>query len=194
MTLATPPVLESTQLLTGEEVAMRDDLGRGELVKGVFVEMPPPGSEHAKIESRIDRYLGIFVEDNDLGEVFVGEGGFYTSKNPDTVRGIDAAFVSWERLERNQSKTYLDVPPEIVVEVLSPGNRWVEILDKVDEYLKAGVDLVWIIDPKRQEVFAYRSLDDVTRYDIDDTLTAGDVLPGFELSLKKLFRRGRRQG
>ncbi len=193
MTLYMPsPTIDEMQQMTGEELAERDDLGRGELIKGVFVKMPPPGTEHGRIESKIGRYIGNFVEESDLGETYVGETGVYTARHPDTVRGVDTAYVSWERLEKNQSTTYLDVPPELVVEVLSPGNRWVEILDKVDEYLNIGVDLVWIVDPKRREVFAYRSLDEVRRYAVGDVLTAEDILPNFELSLEKLFRKGRK--
>lgn len=193
MTLLMTPILEKTKLMTGEELALRHDLGNGELVRGEFVKMPPPGSEHGRIESKIAFYLRLYAQERDAGEVFSGEAGIYTRRSPDTVRGMDVAFVSWERLEKNDSSTYLTVAPELIVEVLSPGNRWVDILDKVDEYKSIGVDLVWVVDPKRKEVFAFKTLDDVKRFSADDTLTDDDVLLGFSLRIDELFRKGRRR-
>ena len=180
-----------SSLLTGEDLARQDGLGRGELLKGVFIKMPPPGAEHGRIESRIGAYLLNFVEAHDLGEVFVGETGIYTSRNPDTVRGMDVAYISFERLKHNQSPTYIDVAPELIVEVLSPHNRWSDIYNKVAEYFDIGTDMVWIVDPQRHELFVYRSLDDILRLTKSGTVTGQDVLPGFELSLAKLFRTRR---
>ena len=141
--------------------------------------------------SKISFYLRLYAEEYDTGEVFTGEVGIYVNRDPDTVRAMDAAYISWERLSRH-TRGYFEVPPEVVVEVLSPGNRWGEIVDKVEEYLNIGVDLVWVIDPKREEVFAFETIDTYTRFAIGDTLTAGNVLPGFALSVEKLFHKGRR--
>lgn len=186
MSLVMLPTIDNVKLMTGEELAMRDDLERGELIKGVFVKMPPPGSEHGRIETSIAFFLKLYAREHKSGEVFSGEVGIYTKRNPDTIRAMDVAYVSNQRMKQHTTH-YFAVPPEIVIEVLSPGNRWVEILDKVDEYLNIGVDLVWIVDPKRKEVFSYHTLDKVTRYAMGDVLTASEILPNFELPIEELF-------
>ena len=73
----------------------------------------------------------IFAYHQKLGHVLVGEVGIYTNRNPDTVRGADVAYISKDRLAQTQSQSYLDVAPELIVEVLSPGDSWSEVIEKV---------------------------------------------------------------
>ena len=80
-----------------------------------------------------------------------------------------------------------DVVPDLAVEVLSPDDRPRQVLDKVGEYLQAGVRLVWVIDPRRERAVAYRSLTDVTNLGLDDNLDGGEVLPGFSVRLREVF-------
>ena len=80
-----------------------------------------------------------------------------------------------------------DVVPDLAVEVLSPEDRARYVLDKVGEYLQAGVRLVWVVDPKRERAVAYRSLTDVTNLGPDDLLDGGEVVPGFSVRLREVF-------
>ena len=116
-----------------------------------------------------------------------GEVGIYIRRDPDTVRGADIVFISKERLARCQSSSYLDVAPELVVEVRSPEDRWSEIREKVEEYFSIGVDRLWVLDPKSRCIFVYRSPAEVQRFEAGQTLTDEELLPGFRLSLAKLF-------
>jgi Uma2 family endonuclease len=103
------------------------------------------------------------------------------------VRAADLVFISRERYARRNPKGFLDVPPELVVEVLSPDDRYGDVMEKLREYLDLGVDLIWIVDPERRYVLAYRTLHDVERFEEGDVLRDEEILPGFALPLAELF-------
>src|SRR3972149_2772219 len=110
-----------------------------------------------------------------------GEVGTSTQRNPDTGRGADVAYISNERYERLGSKRgFLDVAPDLVVEVLSPHDSASELTQKLREYFAVGVRLVWVADPTARAVLAYRSLTDVRELRESDRLSGDEVLPGFE--------------
>ena len=178
-TTATLP--SGATILTGEELFELGDIGRTELVKGELVRMAPTGHPHAYIEVNFSAALHAFVRQRKLGRVLSGEVGIYTGRDPDTVRGADAAFISNERLAQVQSQSYLDVAPELIVEVLSPDDRWYDINNKLAEYFNIGVRIVWIADPQHRQVHVYRSLTEMEILGVEDTLSGGEVLPGFPI-------------
>ncbi|MCS6910447.1 MAG: Uma2 family endonuclease [Anaerolineales bacterium] len=117
-----------------------------------------------------------------------GEVGLYVRHNPDTIRAADIIFISSERYQRlSRPDGFLDVAPELVVEILSPNGYWVELNRKLREYFAAGVRLVWVVDPASRLVYAYRSTTDIREFTEAETLTGEDVLPGFSLPLAELF-------
>ena len=127
------------------------------------------------------------VEKHKLGQVFVGEVGIYISRNPDTVRGADAIYISKERLARVKSKSYLDVAPELIVEILSPNDRGGDVNDKWSEYFNIGVQVVWVADPRRRQVFVYDSPTHAECFTDDRELSGGEILPGFKARVSALF-------
>ena len=167
---AQEPAVESPRLVTGEDLFKMGDIGRAELVKGVIVHMSPTGYLHGLIEGKFFAKLLAFVEQQSLGRVLVGEVGIYMARHPDTVRGADVAFISNEGLAKVRSSSYLDVAPELVVEILSPDDRWSDLMEKLGEYFDVGVLVVWLADLRKRSVYVYRSLTDVQH------LTVGDVL------------------
>ena len=176
-------------LITGEQLMRlpRHDK-RYELVKGELIEMSPPGGEHGECAGRIHHFLSEFVDKHDLGRTGV-ESGFYLARNPDTVRGPDVLFISKERLDPGiEVEGYYEVIPDLVVEVISPNDTFHEISEKIAEYLAAGVRLVWVLNPKRRSVIVYPGGHTLTEEDI---LTGGDVLPGFSVSISRLFSHRR---
>ena len=179
--------IEQSPPVTGEELYRMGDLGRTELVKGEIVHMSPTGFTHGRIENRIGRVLDNFVVKQSLGEVVSGEVGIYTGRNPDTVRAADVAFISTERIAQVKSKSYLDVAPELVVEVLSPDDAWSGLMEKLDEYFASGVKVVWVADPRTRQIYVYHSMTSVERFAEQGTLTGGDVLPGFSVLVAELF-------
>ncbi len=185
MATATP-----TKLLTAEEF-MAAELGEGkfELVRGEIVEMsPPPMPEHGRVQANVTVVLELFGRQSGFGYCLT-ESGVLTRRSPDTVRGPDVCFYSHARWPRSQvSNSLPPVPPDVVVEVISPGNRLAEIQKKVSEYLGAGVSVVWVVYPQQQRVVVYRA-------DADEpmTLDAGAVienlaeLPGFRCLVSDFF-------
>jgi Uma2 family endonuclease len=176
-----------TSPISGEELFAMRGLGRAELVKGEIIHMSPTGHPHAFVEFRVGKVLSNFVDKHKLGQVLGGEMGVYTSRDPDTVRGVDVAFISNERLAQVQSSGYLDVAPELIVEIVSPGDTWTEITQKLEEYFAIGVKLIWVADPSRQRVHVYRSLTEVEILTSVDELTGSEVLPGFQIPVADLF-------
>jgi Uma2 family endonuclease len=190
--MMTEATLESTSamtetLITGEALAEIGDIGRCELVEGRIVMRSPTSWRHGKYERRFGQMLGDFVDEHRLGEVMVGEVGIYTRRNPDTVRGADVVFVSKERLAQVKSASFLDVAPELVVEVMSPDDRWSEVKQKIREYFDSGVSQVWVADPADKTVSIYRSLTEIHLLSENDSLSGEEVLPGFNVPVASLF-------
>src|SRR5262249_44413617 len=166
-------VAQAEPLLTAEQFAARPDPGYlEELVRGRIVPMPMPKPRHGYICNKAGRIFGNFVEEHRLGWVFNNDSGVITERNPDTVRGADIAFYSYNRLPPGDlPDSYPGVAPELVIEVRSHGDRWPEVLAKVAEYLAAGVSIVVVLDDKRRSAHLF---DDDGRHQMlgpDDELT-----------------------
>ena len=162
--------------------------GRSELLDGVLVEMPPAGAEHNWVMNRFDVRLSAFVEANDLGVVFPGDTGIILRHNPDCVRAPDLCFFSRERLPAGRlPKGYFDIVPDLVVEIVSPGDRAGEIQEKTAEWLEAGVRLVWTAYPNTRTVVASDSLATARTYRADELLPGDPVLPGFSVPVSAFF-------
>ena len=160
---------------------------RDELVEGSVVREPLPTFGHGNASARIAHFLLEWVGPRKLGEV-VGECGFVVRREPDTVRGPDAAFVSAERLAAwSGDGPFFEGAPDLAVEVLSPSNTREEIDRKVREYLAAGARLVWVVDPASRSATVHRPGGAPRRLGPDDTLDGGEVLPRFTLPVSRIF-------
>jgi Uma2 family endonuclease len=131
--------------------------------------------------------LGTFVEDRDLGDVMVGEVGIYTERDPDSVRAADVLFISHKRLDQASPEGFLDVPPELVVEIMSPENSWEEMRRKLQEYIDVGVDTIWVVEPSNRAIQVYRGVDQVQTLGADDVLTGAGPLDGLAIDVSTLF-------
>ena len=131
----------ATSLLTIDEYLAMPNLGeRNELVLGRIVEVPPPGNRHGLICARFARLIGNHVVELGLGEVMTNDSGIITHRDPDSVRGADIAYYAAAKLPPIEQWTgYFDFPPDLVVEVRSPSDRWSKLVQKAGEYLDAGV-------------------------------------------------------
>jgi Uma2 family endonuclease len=181
---------QQEKLITGEEFATMPGPKRLELVRGRIGPMtPPPGFEHGTTETRLGGQMDAFVQARKLSEVAGGEVGVYTSRNPDTVRGVDILFISHDQLaKRDKNLKYLDVAPELIVEIRSPSNTEPALAEKLAEYFAIGVKLVWVADPATRTVRVYRSLTEMRVLSDDDDLSGEDILPGFLIPVAKIFR------
>ena len=175
------------KILTGEEFALIPGLGRCELIAGKIVTMSPANWKHGDFVSEIAWHLRSFVKKHESGKVLTGKVGIYVRRDPDHIRGADVVFISSERIAQITSESYLDVGPELVVKVISPGNTWQEMREKIDEYFAIGVEWVWLVEPERRAVVVYDSPTQMTTLNEHDTLKGKGVLTGFSLSLAELF-------
>ena len=128
-----------------------------------------------------------FVKQHGLGRVVGGDAGLVTQRDPDTVRGPDLAFYSYQRIPSGSLPDgYWPASPELVIEIRSESDRWKDILQKVAEYLSANVLSVAVIDPARQQVHLFSDTE-TTVLNATDLLTFPEVLPGFEVVVGRLF-------
>jgi Uma2 family endonuclease len=178
--------------LSAADLTALGDIGSYELIEGELVPVSPTKPRHGRIESLFDRLLGAFVDEHDLGEVQVGEVGIFVGREPDTIRAADVLFISHERLARATPDSFLDVAPELVVEILSPDDRWSQVKRKLRDYFEAGVDVVLVVDPEERTISAYRSMSEVQEFTEENVLVVEDVLPGFSVAVGSLFARGKR--
>lgn len=178
---------ETKKIVTADELLAMSSKGRYELTEGRLIEMSPPGSEHGLIANTINYFVTDFVRRKKLGKVFAAETGFRLSRNPDTVRAPDVAFVSSARMPGKLPKGYLDLAPDLVVEVVSPSDDADDIQLKIKEWLDAGAKMVCCVYPSPRQVVVYRSLRDVRVLTDTDTLVGDDVLPDFSLPVKEIF-------
>ena len=185
------PKLPATQptLLTAEDLWKHaDDSYRYELVKGELRKMPPAGFEHGIRAAKIGRHLDVYVEQHQLGYVCGAETGFRISRNPDTVRAPDAAFVRQTSIEQQGIESgYWEGAPDLAVEVISPNDTDTEVSEKVEEWLTAGCPMVWVINPRQETVAVYRAAEEVIILSGDDVLEGGDVVEGFQCRVQQIF-------
>jgi len=174
--------------VTAEDLlAMPDNGMHQELVRGEIVEVAPPGGVHGHMAVRIATSLMPFVKPQKLGVVAV-ETGYVLHRDPDTVRSPDVSFVRAERVPADGvPRTYWEGPPDLAVEVLSPGDRYGDVAAKVAEYLEAGTRLVWVVDSDARTVTVHAADRPPAVVSEADVLEGGDVLPGFRLTLAELF-------
>lgn len=159
-----------------------------ELIDGVLVEKPM-GARESIFANKIHEALVLHLntQDDDPG-LFLGEAGTLEML-PGLVRIPDLSFVSWERVGADEwpEEPVPDLVPDLAVEVLSKSNTKGEMTRKLRDYFEAGVQEVWLVDPKSQTVEVYTAPDKKRRIPKGGTLTGSTVFPGFTLSLTALF-------
>ena len=159
-----------------EFISLPDDGMHRELLLGELREraMTVRNSRHAQIEARLAQLLNNWLDDQPEphGCVYSGEVGCILQRNPNTVVGVDVAYVSARTAERSrqQASTLVDGAPLLAVEILSPSDTHESIVEKTDRYLAAGTAVVWVVDPDR-----------------DDTLECPDALPDFAVAMQRIF-------
>ncbi len=153
-----------------------------EYIRGEVVEVVS-NSKSSKIGILIGSYITLHVVKNNLGHTTGADGGYQVQGE----RYIpDVGFISYNRLPEMEDSAYISIPPDLVVEVVSPTDSQRLLTVKIANYLSAGT-VVWVVYPDEAALDVYVPNEAVTRLDKTDTLTGGDVLPDFELSLDKIF-------
>ena len=157
---------------------------RQELIKGELLTMPPPNFLHGVIVANLAILLGHHIKANGLGHL-CAETGYKLESDPDTVLGPDVSFVSKERVDE-AGDGYYQGPPDLAIEVLSPGDRKGYVERKLAVYLETGTRSVWLVNPRRRTVEVVTSLDNRRMLHEDDELV-DDTVPGFRVKVSEIF-------
>jgi Uma2 family endonuclease len=157
-------------------------------VDGVLIEKPC-GFYKAVLGATLIYLLGNYVEEREVGIVLGAKAPFRLASGH--IRLPDISFVAWSRFPNRKLPRgpFLDVPPDLAVEILCASNTRAEMDRKRRDYFAAGVRLVWYVDPDTQTAHVYSAADDGFALGPDGILDGQDVLPGFRLPLEEWFRR-----
>ncbi|MBD2089051.1 Uma2 family endonuclease [Microcoleus sp. FACHB-1515] len=155
---------------------------------GELVVMPPVGGESGKREADLIVDLGIWNRQANLGVVFSSSAGFKLPNGAD--RSPDAAWIKqerWNTLTPEQQKRFPPISPDFVIELRSETDDLETLRSKLQEYLDNGIQLGWLINPQDRQVEIYRQNQPIEILDAPSSLSGEDILPGFVLSLDRLF-------
>lgn len=158
-----------------------------ELARGEVIELPAPMKPHGVVCVRVGHVLMTYADQRGFGYVTCNDSGVILERDPDTVRGPDVAFYEDANTFAELHPKYGEVPPRVAVEVLSPNDRAGKVLRKINDYLRCGVALVWVIDPEIRTVTVHRPGKSQVELDGSQELTGEDVLPGFHCRVADFF-------
>jgi len=171
-----------TESITLEEF-LANDYSSYEYAKGELVPMSFPTMEHGEISTNIVTLLNNYVRQHQLGRIYTAETTFQVGESG---RKPDVAFVSQERLPENKRQASQS-PPDLAIEVVSPSDTVYNVLEKVLEYLDAGTQMLWVIEPIIKTVTVYRSRSEIKIFTQNDTLTGEKVIEGFQCAVAEIF-------
>jgi len=179
----------TTMLLTADDLlAMPEDGNRYELIRGELVSTPMSSYESSDIAAGIVTVLRTYAHTHRLGRVTGADGAFILARDPYTVRIPDVSFVRIDRLPPPaQRRQFLELAPDLAVEVVSPSDSANAVQEKVREYLDYGVQLIWVVHPAQRTVTVYTADRNARVLYEDEALDGGDVLPGFTLTVAEIF-------
>jgi Uma2 family endonuclease len=155
-----------------------------ELIDGEIVEKLASFTP-SKLAARIAYYLTGHVIERDIGDITVADGGYMMDDNNTFIP--DVAYISKERLPQEPERE-APVPPDLAVEVKSPTDSKRAMRRKAEKYLAFGTKIVWLFFPDEESVEVYVADEDVQSVGIDGMLDGGDVLPGFKLPVRDIFK------
>ncbi len=181
-------MVATRQLMTEAEFAEIDTPGRHDLVDGELWSMPPTRIPHSRYSTRLIGALAHHVEQQGGGEVFTTELGYVLDLDRRTILCPDISFVCSDRVPPDESTGFYDGAPDLAVEVISESEGPRQVQTKVARYLSAGTTLVWCVYPPLKQVVVYHHDLPPRILNVEDTLNAEPVIPGFALPLSDLFR------
>jgi Uma2 family endonuclease len=181
--------MRTSALVTVDDLArIADVLGPCELVKGEIIPMSPGGLEHSMVSNRAAFLLESHNRTRRVGRVLTNEAGIVVARKPDTVRGADVAFISYQRLSKDAPpRGFLQQPPELVIEVFGDDASWAKMDEKIADYHGAGVDVVWVLDPRARTLHAHPRGAARVLLRESDTVSADPYMPGFACRVGEFF-------
>jgi Uma2 family endonuclease len=184
-------MIDAPALMTADELFAYDLPGkRTELVEGRLLVKEPAGLEHGRLAAELTALLRAHAHppgQPPLGVVLTCDPGFWIGRDPDTVRAPDVAFVRRDRWPTHDTQKFGAFAPDFAIEIRSPSDRAGAVLFKVGQWLNAGTELVWVIDPQRRTAQHFVNDGTITLLGEQDTLDAAPVLEGLHIPLSPLW-------
>ena len=178
-------------MITPEELLQMGDVGKGyELVNGKLKKLNV-SARSSRIGGQIYRQLEDYARSHTPCWVFPPETGFRCFvTHQSRVRKPDTSLIALERLSREEYEEdgFIEVVPDLIVEVVSPNDNAEDLEIKIEEWLEAGVKVLWEIYPARRTVRVHRVNHPIAKLFANDTLTCPELLPGFACTVADLFR------
>ncbi|MEO6809469.1 MAG: Uma2 family endonuclease [Isosphaeraceae bacterium] len=174
---------------TPEDLLMITDRPMPELIDGQLLERPLMGQKSDAIAAAVLLTIGLFIREHRLGLVNGAQGSYQIfPHDPKKVRIPDVSFTRQDRLPtRGPAEGHSRTVPDLVVEVISPHDIAADLEEKVEDFLSAGVPLIWVLNPETRTVQVHRGDGSGSRLRPGDTLDGEDVLPGFRCEVSALF-------
>ncbi len=189
----TESVLKGRVDITPEELLAMPEGERYELVDGVLVEKTM-SLLSGRVETTLVRILGTHCVETDLGWILASTCGYRCFPwMPGRVRRPDVSFIARHRLpsEAHWSDGYITIAPDLAAEVTSPMDEVYDLEEKIEEYLRAGVRLIWVIHPEVRAIQVIRADGTGLRLRSSGELSGEDVIPGFRCPVNALFPAAR---
>jgi Uma2 family endonuclease len=165
-----------------------DAFRRYEVDRGELVEVEPMGNAESLVAGRISFALFTHLGGITCHEVLGPEARFRLARDPDLIRGCDVSYVPKSRMPNGRPDSGVgDYIPALAVEIVSPNNSAALVMEKTEEWLDAGVEILWVVYPRQRCVYVYTSPTNCTILKTGDVLTGGGVLPGLEIPVDRLF-------
>lgn len=176
-----------TRNVTAAELPFIPAKWRNELVRGEVRPMTPPGFKHGLLATRLTTIIDPYVRSHGLGIYLGFEVGFLIEREPDTVRGPDGAFLRAVRLEGiDPSANYVEGPPDLAIEIISPSDRPTAVREKARMWVSAGAAMVVVLDPRRRTAAIHTS-DGEHAIPEGGRLEFGGMIPDLTIPLADLF-------
>ena len=173
--------LAEKQIFTYDDIGCLPE-GNYEIRDGEMYDMAPTSFEHGDIEGKFYKLLTRHLESK--GHIAVGEVGVLISKKPLKIRAADVVYISKEKSPESP-RGILEIPPDLIIEIISETNTAWEITDKVKDYLLIGVEKILLIEPKTKTASVYqKGKKEAILYDYEDEIT---ILQGLTMRLKELL-------
>lgn len=172
-----------------EKLALAEKISPwAELIDGEIVDTMSGGYIHTLITSQIFRVLDRFVLESKLGRTLTGEAGIHIKSELPRSRGADVAYLSYKRMPKGERYVgFLRVAPELVVEVFGENDSWNEMNDKIQDYHRTGVDMVWVAEPQMRTVKKFPRRGEPTIIHDGSEIDGGKILPGFKVPVARFF-------
>lgn len=184
-----PPIAKLTDEQFYQLCQVNQDLRFERTATGELIIMSPTGGGTGKSNAKLTTRFTLWNEQTNLGEVFDSSTGYKLLNGAD--RSPDVSWIKkerWDALTSEEQEKFIPIPPDFVLELMSPSDRLENLQAKMQEYIDNNVRLGWLINPKTRRVEIYRQGKEVEVLESPTQLSGEDVLPGFVLDLQTVWR------